>query len=169
MLNKFSRYQIGLRMEMLFPTNLGGFCSCGCGNRLVGKKRKWHSDECKKYALNLFYIVKGDNAVIRENLANRDGGFCFECGVYDEKWQADHIWPVFKGGGACSLDNFQTLCSACHSEKSFILDRIPDRSYVFATSFNILPSSGNASRAISNRICENIIRDTVTVFNTSVG
>ncbi|NXB69990.1 ZRAB3 endonuclease, partial [Donacobius atricapilla] len=33
-------------------------------------------------------------------------------------WQADHIQPVFSGGGQCSLENLQTLCTACHRERT---------------------------------------------------
>lgn len=33
-------------------------------------------------------------------------------------WQADHIQPVYSGGGQCSLENLQTLCTACHREVS---------------------------------------------------
>ncbi|NWR27534.1 ZRAB3 endonuclease, partial [Tachuris rubrigastra] len=33
-------------------------------------------------------------------------------------WQVDHIQPVFGGGGQCSLDNLQTLCTACHRERT---------------------------------------------------
>ncbi|XP_067271801.1 DNA annealing helicase and endonuclease ZRANB3 [Pseudorasbora parva] len=29
-------------------------------------------------------------------------------------WQVDHINPVYRGGGQCSLDNLQTLCTVCH-------------------------------------------------------
>lgn len=29
-------------------------------------------------------------------------------------WQADHIIPVYMGGGQCDLDNLRTLCAACH-------------------------------------------------------
>jgi superfamily II DNA or RNA helicase len=31
-------------------------------------------------------------------------------------WQADHIVPVFEGGGHCTLMNMRTLCTACHRE-----------------------------------------------------
>ncbi|XP_058070254.1 uncharacterized protein LOC131219229 isoform X2 [Magnolia sinica] len=31
-------------------------------------------------------------------------------------WHADHIVPVYKGGGECKLENMRTLCVACHSE-----------------------------------------------------
>ncbi|KAJ0049423.1 hypothetical protein Pint_16189 [Pistacia integerrima] len=29
-------------------------------------------------------------------------------------WHADHIIPVYKGGGECRLENMRTLCVACH-------------------------------------------------------
>lgn len=31
-------------------------------------------------------------------------------------WQADHIVPVYQGGGQCDLDNLRTLCTVCHKE-----------------------------------------------------
>ncbi|KAI3953780.1 hypothetical protein MKW98_017604 [Papaver atlanticum] len=31
-------------------------------------------------------------------------------------WHADHIIPVYRGGGECNLDNMRTLCVACHSD-----------------------------------------------------
>ena len=33
-------------------------------------------------------------------------------------WQADHVVPVWRGGGLCGLENLQTLCTACHSAKT---------------------------------------------------
>ncbi|KAM9305114.1 DNA annealing helicase and endonuclease ZRANB3 [Gastrophryne carolinensis] len=33
-------------------------------------------------------------------------------------WQVDHIRPVYSGGGQCSLDNLQTLCTVCHKERT---------------------------------------------------
>lgn len=30
-------------------------------------------------------------------------------------WNADHIVPVYKGGGQCGVDNLRTLCVACHA------------------------------------------------------
>ncbi|XP_048390481.1 DNA annealing helicase and endonuclease ZRANB3 isoform X2 [Stegostoma tigrinum] len=33
-------------------------------------------------------------------------------------WQVDHIRPVFGGGGQCSLENLQTLCTVCHKERT---------------------------------------------------
>lgn len=34
--------------------------------------------------------------------------------VEGDFWQVDHIQPVYRGGGQCSLDNLQTLCTVCH-------------------------------------------------------
>ncbi|CAN6470106.1 unnamed protein product [Victoria cruziana] len=31
-------------------------------------------------------------------------------------WHADHIIPVYKGGGECRLENMRTLCVSCHSK-----------------------------------------------------
>ncbi|XP_069880097.1 DNA annealing helicase and endonuclease ZRANB3 isoform X2 [Dipodomys merriami] len=33
-------------------------------------------------------------------------------------WQVDHMKPVYEGGGQCSLDNLQTLCTVCHKERT---------------------------------------------------
>uniref|UniRef100_F6QFI7 RanBP2-type domain-containing protein n=1 Tax=Callithrix jacchus TaxID=9483 RepID=F6QFI7_CALJA len=33
-------------------------------------------------------------------------------------WQVDHIKPVYRGGGQCSLHNLQTLCTVCHKERT---------------------------------------------------
>ncbi|CAM9444422.1 unnamed protein product [Ascophyllum nodosum] len=31
-------------------------------------------------------------------------------------WHADHIVPVVRGGGQCSLNNYRTLCVPCHAK-----------------------------------------------------
>lgn len=42
---------------------------------------------------------------------------CFSSqAVAGNAWHADHILPVFRGGGACEMDNLRTLCVACHAE-----------------------------------------------------
>lgn len=117
-IDPFKRYQKGLQMVDLFPDRRDGVCSCGCGRELTGRKTRWHSRKCMKFALSFFLIIKGDNYAIREALFNKDQGMCCECGVYSDNWQADHIIPVALGGGGCTIDNFQTLCPKCHSEKT---------------------------------------------------
>jgi len=117
-LNPFVRYQKELKLIDLYPS-LQGLCACGCGEKLSGKKTRWHSVNCSDHAYKQFTVSKGNNQAIRESVYERDNGFCKHCGVYDEKWQADHILPVHIGGGACSLSNYQTLCYDCHLEKTY--------------------------------------------------
>uniref|UniRef100_UPI0037E99A8F DNA annealing helicase and endonuclease ZRANB3 n=1 Tax=Semicossyphus pulcher TaxID=241346 RepID=UPI0037E99A8F len=38
--------------------------------------------------------------------------------VEGDFWQVDHIRPVYGGGGQCSLDNLQTLCTVCHKART---------------------------------------------------
>jgi 5-methylcytosine-specific restriction endonuclease McrA len=33
-------------------------------------------------------------------------------------WDADHILPVVRGGGACGLENYRTLCQPCHKRET---------------------------------------------------
>lgn len=163
MLDNFRRYQKGLTIEHLFPTSSENLCACGCGKELPKRKRKWHGEDCKRKALNFFYIIKGDTDVIRRNLYNLDKGFCRDCGVYSSDWHADHIIPVCQGGGACGLDNFQTLCINCHIDKTVQLDRSPDCLYVLTTRLNVFPSSNNTIRAFNQGVSKNIVRDAVSV------
>jgi 5-methylcytosine-specific restriction endonuclease McrA len=164
-LNQYSRYQSGLSVGDLFPVRGDGTCAYGCGTQLSGRRRKWCSNECRDSALVEYQIIKGDNTVIREELLKRDSGFCRSCGIYDEKWEADHMLPVFKGGGACYLDNLQTLCFTCHKEKSRFWDRVPYSHDVLAFSFNIIPSANNIFRTFDKGICENIERETKLFLN----
>ncbi|PBJ74097.1 SNF2 DNA repair protein [Trypanosoma cruzi cruzi] len=39
-------------------------------------------------------------------------------------WNADHILPVSQGGGEATMDNLQTLCVACHAEKTMCESKI---------------------------------------------
>jgi len=124
LLNNYARYQTGLTMNGLFPRR-DGVCACGCNKELPNIKRKWYSDECRDYAYIYFSIIKGDMAIIREMLFAIDQGACRRCGVITEDWQADHIVPVFMGGGACDISNFQTLCLDCHKEKTSKVIGVP--------------------------------------------
>jgi len=119
MINIFKRYQVGLKLEDLYPSKKDGFCDCGCGSKLTGKKKRWYSTNCQNKALINFWIIKGDNFTIRQTLYQIDKGFCRNCGVYSKDWHADHILPVFLGGSACGLENLQTLCNDCHKLKSY--------------------------------------------------
>jgi len=119
MIDVFKRYQSGLRLTDLYPLRADKKCACGCGRKLPPRKRRWATPSCQENAVVTFFIVKGDNYVIRDKVFERDNGYCRGCGVYSTNWQADHIIPVFLGGSACGLDNFQTLCDCCHKDKTY--------------------------------------------------
>jgi len=42
---------------------------------------------------------------------------------YQGIWDADHVVPVSEGGGECGLDNYRTLCMACHKAETKELAR----------------------------------------------
>lgn len=119
-IDKFRRYQVALSTENFFPKRKDGLCACGCGNPLPKGKRRWFDPKCGNMAWRKSAIIKGNTKVIREELFKRDLGACRHCGLISDIWQADHIIPVHKGGGACGLDNYQTLCVTCHREKTKI-------------------------------------------------
>ena len=45
--------------------------------------------------------------------AERLAGACLE----GNAWHADHILPVYKGGGLCQIENLRTLCVPCHQAR----------------------------------------------------
>lgn len=56
----------------------------------------------------------------RLRVLKRDGGMCVHClavGRASIATEVDHITPLFKGG-TDDDDNKQSLCHACHSDKS---------------------------------------------------
>jgi 5-methylcytosine-specific restriction endonuclease McrA len=117
-IDKFKRYQTSLRVHHLYPAKKDGICDCGCGKELTGKQRRWASTKCTTKVVKEFKIIKGDVQVIREELRRRDKEICAECNEPADVWQADHILEVRHGGGGCTLDNFQTLCTDCHKKKT---------------------------------------------------
>lgn len=118
-MNFNARYQKGLILSDIYPS-INRFCACGCGKSLTIRQKKWASIECRTNAYILFAIIKGDNSIVRQEVFKRDQGYCYNCGVFDDKWQVDHIKPVAEGGSACTINNFQTLCLECHKNKSYI-------------------------------------------------
>lgn len=127
-----------------------GLCRCGCGNKA---KRSWACKRCMDRSVEAFKIQKGDAGAIRAVVFRRDKGVCAACGMDTEAermkcwqhefrelrtryftkgfpppartwWECDHRQEVVRGGGAgCGLDNFQSLCVACHKTKTRNLAR----------------------------------------------
>jgi len=54
---------------------------------------------------------------LRDKVEERDQGVCAVCGIYDAKWQADHIHEMW-AGGPDDIDNLQTLCRRHHQDKT---------------------------------------------------
>lgn len=123
-INRFSRYQVGLTLNDIFPS-INGFCACGCGNPLPKNKRKWYSNDCRDASFMKFAIIKGDINIIRRQLYEIDFGGCRKCGIISNSWEADHIIPVSEGGGGCTISNYQTLCLECHKQKTYNLINLP--------------------------------------------
>ena len=153
-LNSFVRYQAGFKLNMLYP-HCEGFCACGCNRPLAKNRKKWFSDDCRNKAFINFAIIKGDVAIIRQELFKIDAGACRSCGSITNTWQADHILPVHQGGSAASIENFQTLCLECHQEKTNILIyspsvlRSPRTKLQYATfSFSLTRGSTHCSAQI---------------------
>lgn len=161
-INTRVRYQKGLTMASLFPSREDGSCACGCGKKLMGQKKRWFNRDCMVDALIQFYIIKGDTSVIRDELFKRESGFCRECGVYDEKWQADHILSVSEGGGACTLDNFQTLCSDCHKAKTKNLYAVPQTRDVLTRRFYNIEFPSHTFGAANDTFGKNVERNTMS-------
>jgi 5-methylcytosine-specific restriction endonuclease McrA len=98
--------------------------------------------------------LRTDPAYLREQVFARDRGVCAQCGLDTEAmrkdkrkldwkarkqfekewglrrklWDADHILPVYQGGGECDLTNMQTLCLRCHRAKNVAQPRRDGRS-----------------------------------------
>ncbi len=57
------------------------------------------------------------NRLLRRKVFERDHGICAQCGLYDPKWEADHILELWEGGKDV-LENMQTLCRRHHKSKT---------------------------------------------------
>lgn len=128
--NHFKRIK-SVSISQMFPEN-GNICGCGCGAELLGRRKRWATDECKYFAQAVWGIINGHSEIITSYLQLYNGIIaCVECGLtnsYKEfkngmsvnSIHKDHIIPVFKGGGGCWLSNYQYLCDACHKQKTKI-------------------------------------------------
>lgn len=128
-IDPYKRLQ-NIGMDKMFPKPDKKICSCGCGKKLIGRRRRWATDECQTFAYHVNCIINGHGAIIRSylELYNRQWACC-KCGVmniYQEYKNGiivdgihkDHILAVTNGGGGCWLSNYQLLCVDCHKDKT---------------------------------------------------
>ncbi|NXS58417.1 ZRAB3 endonuclease, partial [Brachypteracias leptosomus] len=82
---------------------------------------------CKQNAQELYLSVRGAPKSQRKKLLESSWMSHLPLGQLNEIitnptegqfWQVDHIKPVYSGGGQCSLENLQTLCTVCHRERT---------------------------------------------------
>lgn len=128
-IDKFKRQQ-SISFELLFPKKRDGFCDCGCGKPLEGKRTRYSTEECSKFAQGVWGVLCGHTQTLDLFLNIKFKHWaCCRCDIMDKykvyknglvvnAIQKDHIIPVHKGGGGCWLDNYQLLCDDCHKEKT---------------------------------------------------
>ena len=79
----------------------------------------------KMYALTTATKGRGRKRVVCKENEKDYSALCTEYNISTKRkvwgrkyggglWDADHILPVQFGGGECGLDNYRTLCIACH-------------------------------------------------------
>ena len=105
----------------------GGLIKTNKGN--LNRRAYWHP-ECVDEYMMIYH--PGET---RKRIWNRDGGICAKCGIlqprkskmHELKWHVDHIKPLWEQKGKrfenidldyWREDNLQTLCTACHTEKT---------------------------------------------------
>lgn len=123
-LNPYKRIQ-AITIAELYPS-IPGLCAFGCGKALTGRRTRWCSQKCCNNAGYQLALTQEIPDVIRKELRKRDkdieGNLWCACGcgtnVTYEDWEADHIIPVYKGGGGLGLSNYQILAKNCHKGKT---------------------------------------------------
>lgn len=86
-----------------------------CGSDGAVIRKRWCSEQCVHE-----FKIRAHQCYILQMVRERDGNVCAKCGKKSHKAQVDHVIPVSKGGGACGIDGFQTLCLNCHRQKTSV-------------------------------------------------
>lgn len=109
-----------------------------CGVEVPPGRLSFCSQACIKA-----WKIKTNPGYVRQLVFTRDRGVCWLCGLdtcaavlarrfphqrrwaagTGHLWQADHVIPVSEGGGECGLENYRTLCTACHKAETRELAR----------------------------------------------
>ncbi|XP_030531053.1 DNA annealing helicase and endonuclease ZRANB3 isoform X3 [Rhodamnia argentea] len=100
------RTSAGFLRQELFRIERGVCTNCQIDCHQLVKCLKPLSVENRRY-----YIKRqAPNLASRKKLVDK----LVNAPTEGNAWHADHIVPVFRGGGECRLENMRTLCVACH-------------------------------------------------------
>jgi hypothetical protein len=104
---------------VLFPHEQKTKCACGCGRYLLGRRRKYATDECAQFVTYAFMIVAGYTDVICAMLSMLHGYKCSIDGCCEkDSLQVDHIVAVVNGGSLAWLSNYRLICPEHHKLKT---------------------------------------------------
>lgn len=104
---------------VLFPHENKGKCACGCGRFLIGRRRKYATDECAQFVNLAFCIVAGYTDLIFSMLVQLHGYKCSVDGCEETNdLQVDHIHAVVNGGALSWLSNYRLICCPHHVQKT---------------------------------------------------
>lgn len=109
-------------MDVLFPQVNPDECRV-CREEVVDGRWNYCSTRCKDIARAVQKMFIWE--VVREQILERDDYTCRTCGYSTEAEQnserdlhVDHIEPLAEGGHPFDEENLQTLCEACHHQKT---------------------------------------------------
>lgn len=116
-IDPFRRTQTHLAFKDLYPDLQNNVCSCGCGAPITGRRKRWASDDCTKFALAVWAIIDGQVGKFEYFVTKYNSKKCAVCRSRKDL-KLDHKVPVKHGGGGCWLANYQLLCHTCHVDKT---------------------------------------------------
>lgn len=97
-----------------------GLCRL-CGKRIYRKDGSFNRDKKWHRRCYTAWGIASRPEAARRALWKRDKGHCNVCGEFDERWEADHMRPLFTANGDFDfwrITNLQTICKPCHTIKS---------------------------------------------------
>lgn len=125
----FKRIQDRVWVDSCFPVLESGLCGCGCGEKTLGRRKRWATEDCQRFTYEVTHIICNTYQAVTRYMGYYYPFQCIECGALNEGKQdrngcrsssihVDHIVPVYRGGGGCWLNNYQLLCHTCHKKKT---------------------------------------------------